>query len=234
MYCSVFTIGLNMNRLSVYIPILICVAGIGLPGGGNENNVESDTLFERARRIHDKVLVLDTHVDIPINFATDEVDPGLDGELQVDLPKMREGGMDAAFFIVYVRQTKRSQENYLTALQLAMTKFNAIHRFTEVLYPGQIELAYSASDVQRIAKSGKRVALIGIENGYVIGRDLKQLQVFYDLGARYMSLTHNGHNDLADSCCIKPDFGDTSSEHEGLSDLGRRIVDYLVHMGLLG
>ena len=83
---------------------------------------------DKASAIHKRVLVLDTHVDIPTNFATRDVDPGVDGALQVDLPKMAQGGLDAAFFIVYVGQTKRSVANYNIARQMAINKFNAIHR----------------------------------------------------------------------------------------------------------
>ncbi|MCG8606596.1 dipeptidase, partial [bacterium] len=147
-----------------------------------------EEFMAKAKAIHERVLTIDTHDDIPFNFATTEVDPGVRGDRQVDLPKMKEGGLDVGFFIVYVGQTQRTPENYEKAKQDAMTKFQAIHRMTEEMYPGDIELAYTADDVERIHKSGKLVACIGIENGYVIGKDLSLLEKYHKLGARYITL----------------------------------------------
>ena len=115
------------------------------------------------------MLTIDTHDDIPGNFATAEVDPGVRGTRQVDLPKMREGLLDVGFFIVFVGQTERTPENYQAAFDAAMQKFDAIHRMAEEMYPDEIEIAYTADDVERIHAEGKLVAAIGIENGYPIG-----------------------------------------------------------------
>jgi len=195
--------------------------------------VSEDEIVARAREIHDRVLTLDTHVDIPFNYATEEVDPGVRGNFQVDLPKMREGGLDAAFFIVYVGQTERTPENYERAKEQAMTKFNAIRRMTYELYPDQIELAYSAADVERIHRSGKLVAAIGIENGYVIGKDLSLLEKYHELGARYMTLAHNGHNDISDSANPRPNLGDAETEHGGLSAFGEEVVAEMNRLGIM-
>ena len=184
------------------------------------------------RPIHSQVLTLDTHVDIPFDFATPEVDP-LDADLQVNLEKMRAGGLDAAFFIVYVGQTERTPENYAQAQVDALTKFTAIHRMTDELYPEQIGLAYRADDVARIAGEGKLVAAIGIENGYVIGKDLGLLDRYYDLGARYMTLVHNGHNDIADSAQPRPQLGDAPSEHGGVSDFGAEVIARMNELGIM-
>ena len=135
---------------------------------------DEETAADRARALHKEILTIDTHDDIPFNFATESVDP-LDANRQVNLNKMREGGLDVAFFIVFVGQTARTQENYAKASADAMIKFNAIHRMTDEMYPEQIELAYTADDVRRIQESGKLVAAIGIENGYVIGQNLSLL-----------------------------------------------------------
>jgi len=177
-------------------------------------------LVERARGIHERVLTLDTHVDIPANYATAEVDPGVRGDFKVDLPKMEEGGLDGAFFIVFVGQTKRTPENYEQAKKDAMTKFEAIHRMTDEMYPDRIEFAYTVDDVERIHASGKLFATIGIENGYVIGKDLGLLEKYYDLGARYITLAHGGHNDIADSSTPREGLGDAESEHDGVSAFG--------------
>ena len=112
---------------------------------------------------------------------------------------MAAGGLDAGFFIVFVGQTARSDDGYARAQADALTKFDAIHRMAEQLYPERIEIAYSADDVARIAAAGKLVAAIGIENGYSLGRNLEMLDRYYELGARYLGLVHDGDNDLARS-----------------------------------
>ena len=184
------------------------------------------------RPIHAAALTLDTHVDIPLDFATDAVDPFASAE-QASLEKMQAGGLDAAFFIVYVGQTERTPENYVQAQADAMTKFDAIHRMTEDLYPDLIGLAYGADDVERIAAEGKLVAAIGIENGYVIGTDLDILDRYYELGARYVTLVHNGHNDLADSASARPQLGDAPIEHDGVSELGARAIARMNELGIM-
>ncbi|SVB48309.1 uncharacterized protein METZ01_LOCUS201163, partial [marine metagenome] len=156
--------------------VVFAVLGMACSGAPEEPaEMTEEELVAHAQGIHDRVLTLDTHDDIPFNFATEEVDPGVRGNRKVDLVKMREGGLDVGFFIVYVGQTERTPENYEKAKQDAMTKFDAIHRMTKQMHPDKIELAYTADDVLRIHESGKLVACIGIENGYVIGKDLALL-----------------------------------------------------------
>ncbi|PWB89314.1 hypothetical protein C5688_16175 [Methylocystis sp. MitZ-2018] len=184
-----------------------------------------------ADAIHKRVLTLDTHVDIPFEFMSPQADPGKPSKLQVDLPKMREGGLSAAFFVVYVGQTSRTAENYVQARLGAETKFAAIHKMVET-YPDQIELARSAADVTRIRASGKLLALIGIENGFVIGKDINLLRHYHDLGARYFGLVHAGHNDLGDSA-NPVSWLDKGPEHNGLSPLGRQAVVELNRLGFI-
>lgn len=186
----------------------------------------------RAYAIHEAVMTIDSHDDIPFNFATEAVDP-LDAPRQLNLEKMRAGGLDAAFFIVYVGQTERTPENYARAQADAMTKFDAIHRMAGEMYPDLIELAYTPDDVERIHSEGKLVAAIGIENGYVIGRDLSLLQRYHDLGARYVTLAHNGHNDIADSAQPRPDLGDGESEHDGISEFGAQAIAEMNRLGIM-
>jgi membrane dipeptidase len=188
-------------------------------------------LVERALEIHKRVLTIDTHDDIPFNFATPEVDPGVRGDRQVDLPKMREGGLDAGFFIVYVGQGPRTPEGYEKAKADAMTKFDSIHRMTEKMHPDKIGLAYAPADVERIHKSGKLVACIGIENGYVIGKDLSLIATYHSLGARYITLAHGGHNDIADSAT--PRDGEPQAEHNGLSAFGKEVVAEMNRVGIM-
>ena len=183
-------------------------------------------LLDRAGAMHERIITIDTHDDIPFNFATAEVDP-LNADRQVNLEKMRAGGLDAGFFIVFVGQTPRTPENYEKAKADAMTKFDAIHRMTR-MYPNLIALAYTPADVRRISAAGKLVAAIGIENGYVIGKDLGLVKQYYDLGARYMTLAHSQHNDICDSSTDQ-----RPPEHNGLSAFGRDVVAELNRVGMM-
>src|SRR5690606_18993933 len=108
-------------------------------------------------------------------------------------------GLDAAFFIVFVPQTVRNEAGYLAARADALAKFDAIHRMTDHLYSDRIGLATTAAEARELHAQGKLVALIGMENGYVIGRDLSLLEEYRNRGARYLTLVHNGHNDIGDS-----------------------------------
>ena len=198
-----------------------------------EVTMSEEELTAKARGIHENLLTIDTHDDIPLTFASEEVDPGVRGDRQMDLPKMIEGGLDAGFFIVFVGQTERTPENYAKAKEDAMTKFNAIHRMTEEMYPDKIELAYTADDVVRINNSGKLVACIGIENGYVVGKDLSLLKKYHDLGARYITLAHNGHNDICDSANPREQLGDSESEHNGVSEFGKKVIAEMNRLGIM-
>lgn len=192
-------------------------------------------LIARAQAIHDRVLTIDTHVDIPADFSTDAYDmmkPGPRGQ-QVHLPTMESGGLDAPFIIVFVGQGERNTAGYAKALSDAFVKFAAIHRLTSKLYPEKIELAYSAEDVRRIHAAGKKVAVIGIENGYAIGKDVTLLDQFHEYGARYFGLVHNGHNDLADSAQPDQRRFEPAAEWNGLSPLGREVVQRLNELGIM-
>ena len=192
------------------------------------NNAAND-----AEDLHTRILTLDTHDDIPFNFATPEVDPGVEGDRQMDIPKMKRGQLDVGTFIVYVGQTERTPENYEAAKAAAMTKFDAIHRMARDMYPDDIEVALTAADVRRIHDSGKLVAAIAIENGYVIGKDISLVKKYKDLGAHYMTLAHNGHNDISDSCNPRERFGDGATEHNGISAFGEEVIAEMNRVGML-
>lgn len=191
------------------------------------------SLEARARAIHDRVLTLDTHVDInPANFRVDA--PNYTERLprtQVDLAKMRSGGLDAAFLIVYVGQTPQLDEaGFARAHEQAMEKFAAIHRLVDTLAPDRAGLARSAADARAIAASGRSVIFIGVENGFPIGADISNVRRFHELGARYMSLAHNGHSQLSDS-----NTGERDGVwlHNGLSELGREVVREMNRVGMM-
>jgi microsomal dipeptidase-like Zn-dependent dipeptidase len=178
-------------------------------------------LIARARKIHKDVITLDTHDDINTANFTKERNYTQDLPSQVTLPKMKSGGFDVAWFIVYSGQGDLTPEGYDRAYKNAIDKFDAIHRLTKEIAPDQIELALTSKDVRRIAKSGKLVAMIGVENAYPIGTDISRIREFADRGARYMSLAHNGHSQLADS-----NTGERDGKwmHNGLSELGKQAI----------
>lgn len=221
-----------LTTLAPAAPALAAVLLGGCAPGTPEERAER-ALTARAAAIHERVLTLDTHIDVPLNLATRAVDPGVAGDFQVDLPKMRAGGLDAGFFVVHVGQTARTPENEAQAKADAMTKFEAIHRMAGELYPDEIEIAHSAADVPRIAAAGKLVAAIGIGNGYVVGRDLSLLETYHRLGARYVTLAHGGHNDLADSATPREELGDAESEHGGVSPFGAEVIAEMNRLGML-
>ena len=199
---------------------------------GAGGNTSSDPMVEAARAIHERVFALDSHVDIPFVFGTEPADPGVAGSWQVDLPKMAAGGLDGAFFVVFVSQKERTIEGYGRATTDALVKFEAIRGVTE-RYGEQIGLADTAAEARRLHETGRLVALIGIENGFVIGEDIALLARYRELGARYMTLTHNGHNAISDSALPDSELGDADAEHGGLSEFGRRVVGEMNRLGIL-
>jgi membrane dipeptidase len=190
--------------------------------------VADAALYEKARAIHERVFTLDTHVDIPARWSTTPQNDADSGTAQVTFSKMKQGGLDGAFFAVYVGQGPRTPAGDSSARVAAMQKFNGIHRSVDTLYRNEIELAYQPQDVPRILASGKLVAAIGIENGWVIGHDLSLIQKYYDLGARYMTLAHTSNNDICDSSTDP-----NGPEHNGLSAFGREVVREMNRVGMM-
>ncbi|HET7694861.1 MAG TPA: dipeptidase [Vicinamibacterales bacterium] len=190
---------------------------------------QDDALTAKARAIHERVMTLDTHADINASNFTRECNYTQDLGNQVNLPKMIKGGLDAAFFIVYVGQGELTPEGYASAYRQAIEKFDAIHRLTEQIAPDKIGLALTSADARRIYQSGRKVAFIGVENGYSLGEDLGRIKEFHDRGARYLSLAHNGHSQLSDS-----NTGETQGwKWNGLSPLGRQAIAELNRVGIM-
>ncbi|MCK0132209.1 dipeptidase [Flavobacteriaceae bacterium F08102] len=192
--------------------------------------MDSTALLSKAKAIHDRVITLDTHIDINVRNFTDSINYTQRLDNQVNLPKMNEGGLDVAWFIVYTGQGELTSEGYQKAYENAMSKFEAIHRLTKEYAPEQIGLALTSDDVRQLVKEGKKVAMIGVENGYPIGTDLHNVKKFYDLGARYMSLAHNGHSQLADS---NTGENDGVWLHNGLSELGKQVIAEMNKYGMM-
>ena len=193
-------------------------------------NCQDSTKTLTAEQIHNNVITIDTHDDIDVNNFTDSLNYTSDTDTQVNLPKMNKGGLDVSWFIVYTGQGDLNTEGFKKASDNAEAKFDAIDRLVSEYAPDQIELARSAADVRRIWKSGKKVAMIGVENAYPMGLDTANMKRYYDRGARYVSLAHNGHSQFSDS-----NTGEKDSIwlHDGLSDLGRQMIDKMNYYGIM-
>ncbi|WP_417857251.1 dipeptidase [Xanthomarina gelatinilytica] len=197
-----------------------------------EQDMKNDSLalMERAKAIHERIITIDTHDDFEISNFTDSINYTQDLSSQVTLPKMKTGGLDVIWLIVYTGQDTLTNAGYKKAYSQAMSKFDAIHRLVDVYAPDQIELALTSDDVKRIHASGKKVAMIGVENGFPIGLDIKNVEKFYNLGARYMSLAHNGHSQLSDSHTGE---ADGVWLNNGLSDLGKEVIGEMNRLGMM-
>lgn len=185
---------------------------------------------KKAMEIHESVITIDTHNDIDVKNFSEKINYTADLDTQVNLPKMEKGGLDVSWLIVYTGQGELDEKGYKKAKENAMAKFEAIHRLVEDYAPDKIELALSSADVRRIHGSGKKVAMIGVENAYPVGTDIANIKKFYDLGARYMSLSHNGHSQFCDS-----NTGEDDGEwmYNGLSDLGKKAVAEMNRVGIM-
>lgn len=179
--------------------------------------------------IHENAITLDTHVDIGGNYATEEMDPGIDNpRLRCDLTKMENGGMDGVFLAAYVgNRDDLSVEASQKAHEVVMNKIEAMHRLTEQMYPDRSELAVSPDDIERIVKTGKRAIMIGIENGFSIGDNLARVEEYYDLGVRYITLVHSQHNQICDSS------GPNEPLHNGISEFGKKVVVEMNRLGIM-
>jgi len=192
--------------------------------------VNQDELAEKAAKIHDKVLTVDTHVDTPMRLVRSDYnlgerhDPERRGG-RVDFPRMKEGGLDAIFFAVFIGQGERTPEGNERAKEQALRIFKAIEQSLEK-HSDLAELAVTPGDAYRIEKSGKRAIFIGIENGYPVGNDLSLIQKYYDLGTRYITICHTRNNDICDSST-------DSTEHNGLSEFGEEVVAEMNRVGMM-
>ncbi|GMN08848.1 pyoverdine-tailoring dipeptidase-like protein PvdM [Croceitalea sp. MTPC9] len=206
------------------------LAALSLFACGEGEKKKEENLAEKAKRIHEKVITIDTHDDINVKNFTDSINYTQRLDNQVNLPKMKEGGLDVAWLIVYTGQDSLNAEGYAKASENAMAKFDAIHRLCEDYAPNEIELALNSNDVRRIHKAGKKVAMIGVENAYPIGEDLSKFEDYYKRGARYISLSHNGHSQFCDSNTGEKD---NVWLYNGLSDIGQDAVKEMNRLGVM-
>ncbi len=179
-----------------------------------------------AAALHAGLVTIDTHIDIPWPPGPS---PFEDGPRRVDLPKMRRGGLAAGCFAAYVPQGPRTAEGYQAATERALAMLDAINAMTD----GHARVCDTADAIEAAKRDGAVAIVPAVENGHAIGEDLGVLARFRAKGARYVTLTHNGHNALADSSNPRKDLDDGETLHGGLSPLGRDAVAEMNRLGMM-
>ena len=216
-----------MKKVLLFLAILISFLSCKKAGQKTEADIK---LLQRAQRIHLATTTIDTHDDIDIENFTNNLNYSHNTNTKVNLPKMISGALDVVWLVVYTKQGELSSSGYLKAAENAQSKFDAIHRLTEVYAPEKIGLATNSKQIDSLIKIDKKVAMIGVENAYPIGKDLKEVKRYYEMGARYMSLAHNGHSQFSDS--NTGEF-DNTSKHNGISELGKKVIDSMNYYGIM-
>ena len=224
-----------LARSVVAAAFTAAAAGAGYQTQRDAAQSEQDVMA-RARAIHGRVITIDTHNDIDLSNFTPGCNYAMRLTTQVNVPKMKQGGLDVSFMVVYADQPPTQPSNafppsgYERAYRTALARIDAVHLLTDTIAPRDIELALTPADVVRITTTGKKVAVIGLESGYPIGTDLRRVKEFWDRGARYLSLARNGHSQLADSTT-----GEATNQWAwgGLSPLGRQVVEEMNKWGLM-
>ncbi|MDR2471973.1 MAG: membrane dipeptidase [Tannerella sp.] len=202
------------------------------------------TLYAKVKTIHRKIITLDSHTDTPLFFLNGyklsrrniiKVNPSLldlkghvliDYEVKVDITKMREGMCDAVYMVAYQPQGELTDEASDKAIQTALSIIKKIRQKVKNNI-SIVEQAVTVDDVIRIKQQGKKAILIGVENGYAIGKKIKTLTTFADLGVVYMTLSHNGDNDICDSAI------NSKKTHKGLSNFGKEVVREMNRLGIM-
>ena len=184
--------------------------------------------FAEAKRIHNRIITLDSHCDTPMFFSegfTPDMFAQRTNKVLVDLPKMREGFLDASIMVAYLKQGERDAESLLAATAKADRILTQIEEMVAANCTA-VDIAYTPADITRLKRAGKKAVMLGIENGYAIGKDLSQLEHFAKRGIVYMTLCHNGDNDICDSA-------KGNAEHGGLSQFGEKVIQEMNRLGIM-
>ena len=181
--------------------------------------------FARAKTVHDRTLTLDSHCDTPMFFHKDIRFDQRDPNVLVDLHKMTEGRLDATIMVAYIEQKERTDEALLAATAKADRILTQIEKMTAENCTA-VDIAYTPADLYRLKREGKKAIMLGIENGYAIGKDLSLVRHFRNRGIVYMTLCHNGDNDICDSARGQGEWG-------GLSPFGREVVREMNRLGVM-
>jgi microsomal dipeptidase-like Zn-dependent dipeptidase len=182
-------------------------------------------LFEKAKSLHESIYTIDSHCDTPMLFSKG-VDIGKKNkESKVDVIKMQEGMLDAVFMVAYLPQGARTEAASKRATNKAVSILNQLKQQIEN-HKEIVAQAYSVADLKKNKSENKKSIFIGIENGYAIGKDLKNVERFAQMGVKYITLSHNGDNDICDS-------NRGNAEHNGLSAFGKEVVLEMNRLGIM-
>ena len=197
-----------------------------------ESAHQNISLSSSALELHDRILTLDSHADTPLRLMepgfdlAERHDPHETGS-KLDYPRMIEGGLDGVFFAAFVAQGIRDDDGHTRARELALQMLDAVWTSAEK-NSDIVGIALNPEDAAVLEAKGKRAIYLSIENGYPIGNDLKNVELFYNKGVRYVTLVHSTNNDLADSAT---DSG--GPEHGGISPLGASVVEEMNRLGIM-
>ena len=191
-----------------------------------ENLLNDANTYRKAKELHKKILSIDSHVDTPSNFKYDGYDLASRDSSLVDIPKMQEGRIDAVFMAAYTAQGKRDSKSSEEAVEYISTMVKQINLHARI-HEDVCGLATSKEDLIRLKSEGRKALFIGVENGYGIGKDIKNLQIYYDMGVRYMTLCHTRDNDICDTS------SQTENEWGGLSPFGKDVVKEMNRLGMM-
>jgi len=205
--------------------VSVAVLGLAAVAAAQQGSTAKDPVRVKSDAIHAKVLTLDTHVDIRGGGDYGVLTPGQ----KCDLVKMQQGGVKGVFLAAYVGQRPAfDAAAYKAAFDAASRQFDFLDTLTGKARPEMCAFAASPSEVERVAKTGKRVIMTGLENGYPVGEDLANVKAFFDRGARYITLTHSGHNQIGDSSSDR-----NPPRHNGLSPFGKQVVAEMNRLGMM-
>lgn len=187
--------------------------------------VDEANLFAEAKRLHHRILTLDSHCDTPMFFAQGVHFNHRDPKLLVDLHKMTEGRLDASIMVAYLPQGERDEETLLATTSKTNQILTQIEEMATA-NPSSLGIARTPDELYQLKALGRKAIMLGIENGYAIGRDISLIEHFRQRGVVYMTLCHNGDNDICDSAR-------GNAEHNGLSAFGRQVVREMNRVGMM-
>ena len=187
--------------------------------------VQEATSFKTAKRLHNRILTLDSHCDTPMFFGHSIDFSTRDPQILVDLHKMTEGRLDATIMVAYLEQKERTDEALLAATAKADYLLNGIEALV-AQNPSHLAIARTPADLYRLKHEGKKAIMMGIENGYAIGKELGHVERFRQRGVVYMTLCHNGNNDI----CGSARYND---EGLGVSQFGAKVIQEMNRVGMM-
>lgn len=186
--------------------------------------LSAQSLEQQAAMIHKKFLTIDTHNDTALHINNPDAEYRVT-KGQVTFPMMKEGGLDAALFAIFITQRERDDASLLSATKYVTDNLSRFRKYVEEYK--EVSIAYNSDDLLRNKSEGITSVVLAIENGYAVGKDLSNLEMFRDMGVRAITLCHNLNNDICDASM------DKGPEHNGLSDFGVKVVQEMNRLGII-